>query len=151
MDLNQKLSPNFSLWEFVISQTATRKGIDNTPTEEVVKNIKTLCRTILEPAREALGPIRISSGYRCAALNVAIGGSKTSAHQVGFAADILPVKATKLEFAKWVVANTVFDQVILEFGTHLNPDWIHVSADPRFRKQVLEILKGTAYIPIKIL
>lgn len=150
MDLNQKLSEHFQLWEFVTSQTAERAGIDNTPSATVVGNLKKLCEQLLEPARFALGPLRISSGYRCVALNRAVGGSSTSAHVLGFAADVIPLKVTKMEFAKWVVKHVPFDQVILEFGQKDNPAWIHVSADPKHRCEVLQILAGTSYQKIKI-
>ena len=137
-----KITENFTLEEFVTSQTASRFGINNTPTDAVIRNIKKLCETILQPARTALGPLIVSSGYRCPQLNSAVGGSKTSAHMEGFAADITPVKVTKLEFAYWVIKNCPFDQVIFEFGTRENPDWIHVSADPRHRKEVWRFLYG---------
>jgi len=150
IDLNQQLSENFKLFQFVTSQTAERKEIDNTPTKEVVLNLKKLCDTILEPAWFACGPLSVSSGYRCEALNAAIGGAKTSGHILGFCADIIPLKATKLEFARWVIKNVPFDQVILEFGTNVNPSWIHVSSDPRERKQVLQILSGTGYVSVVI-
>src|SRR6185436_7541553 len=116
-----KLGPHFSLWEFVTSQTGERQQIDNTPTDEVIANLRTLCTTILEPARAALGPLRISSGYRSAALNAVIGGSKSSAHMLGYAADVIPLSTTKTSFAKWVAANCNFDQIILEFGTPMEP------------------------------
>lgn len=150
MDLNKKMSKHFQLWEFVTSQMAERNGIDNTPPEPVIDNLKKLCVTILEPARAALGPVRISSGYRCIGLNKAVGGAQTSAHLLGWAADVIPLKCSMLAFATWVVHNVQFDQVILEFGKPGFPAWIHVSADPKFRKQVFEIQTGTGYRPIKI-
>ncbi|HLG16131.1 MAG TPA: D-Ala-D-Ala carboxypeptidase family metallohydrolase [Blastocatellia bacterium] len=149
-DPNTELSPHFKLWEFTASQTAERKGIDNTPTDVVVENLRTLCQEILEPARVAIGPLRISSGYRSPALNQSVGGSKTSAHVLGYAADVIPLSTTKLAFAKWVEANSTFDQIILEFGTTAEPAWIHVSCDPRARRQVLRILAGTGYVPITL-
>jgi len=149
VDLNQKLSDHFSLHEFVSSQTASRKGIDNTPSPEVVEHLRKLCTDILEPARVALGPMRISSGFRCEKLNVAIGGSKTSAHCKGYAADVIPLQAGRREFAKWVKDHCNFDQIILEFGTADNPDWIHVSNEPRFRKQVLRTANG-GYVAVNI-
>lgn len=145
-----KLANHFQLSEFVISQTAERLDLDNTPSPEIIERLKVLCVTILEPARMALGPLHISSGYRSLALNTAIGGSKSSAHMQGYAADVIPLKASKLAFAKWVVANCEFDQIILEYGTKEAPAWIHVSNDPRQRNQILQILKGTGYVPIQI-
>lgn len=145
-----KLSEHFSLWEFTTSQTAARKGIDNTPTQDVINNLTILCTQILEPARLALGPLRISSGYRSPRLNKAIGGSKSSAHCLGWAADVIPLQATNLMLAQWITKNCEFDQVILEYGSKSSPSWIHVSADPRSRKQVMQILAGTGYQEIKL-
>lgn len=133
------LSEHFKLWEFVTSQTATRHGINNTPPEAVINRLRFLCEEILDPARQAVGPLRISSGYRCPALNRAVGGSTTSAHMQGYAADVIPLAASKLEFAHWVRANCKFDQIILEYGTRSNPSWIHVSGDPKGRRQFFSI------------
>jgi len=146
-----QLSPHFTLEEMVASQVAERLGIDNTPTPEVVARLQHLCERALEPARAAVGPIRISSGYRSPALNAAIpGSSKVSDHQYGDAADCLPLQASKLALARWFVANIDFDQVILEFGTEDEPAWVHVSTSPKRRRQVLRILKGTGYVPIAL-
>jgi zinc D-Ala-D-Ala carboxypeptidase len=149
VDLNQRLSEHFTLVEFITSQTASRKGIDNTPSPEVVERLRKLCTDVLEPARVALGPLHISSGFRCEKLNKSIGGSTTSAHCKGYAADVIPQQVTRREFAKWVKDNCKFDQIILEFGTPENPDWIHVSNEPRFRKQVL-ITKNGGYAPATV-
>lgn len=137
LDIKMKLSPHFSLEEFIVSQVAQRFAIDNTPPEDVISNLKHLCETILEPARQALGPLRVSSGYRCLDLNTRIGGSINSAHIYGHAADILPISCSKIQFARWVVDHVKFDQVILEFGTIDDPSWIHVSSDPRMRSMIL--------------
>lgn len=134
---SMNLSPHFTLEEMTLSQTAVRRGIDNTPPADVVERLRKLCVEILEPARAALGPLKISSGYRSKKLNVAVGGSTTSAHCLGYAADVLPLRVTKMEFARWVKQNCKFDQLILEFGTEQEPAWIHISCDPRNRGQVL--------------
>ena len=139
---NTQLSPNFKLWEFVVSETASRRGINNTPQQVHIAHLRTLCQEILEPARQALGPIRITSGYRSPPLNTAIRGSRTSAHMQGYAADVNPLKVSKMEFAKWVKNNCKFDQIILEFGTPSEPAWIHVSCDPRGKRQVLKTVRG---------
>lgn len=136
---NAQLSEHFKLWEFVTSQTAARHGINNTPPKVVVDRLSILCQQILEPARQAVGPLRISSGYRCPALNRAVGGSKTSAHMQGYAADVIPLNASKLEFANWVKSHCHFDQIILEYGTRSNPSWIHISCDLKRRRQVFRI------------
>jgi len=144
-----QLSDHFALWEFTTSQEAERRHIDNTPSAEVVSHLRTLCQQILEPARAALGPLRISSGYRSPALNAAVGGSKNSAHMQGFAADVIPLQTTKMAFAKWVADHCTFDQIILEFGTPAEPAWIHVSCDPQNRKQILKTIDG-GYAPAQL-
>jgi hypothetical protein len=132
-----QLTANFTLEEFTRSTTADRVGISNTPNSIEITNIHLLCTQILQPARSALGPIQISSGFRSAALNAHVGGVSNSDHRLGFAADVIPMNTGTRELAKWIVDNTSFDQVILEFGTLSNPNWIHVSAAPRQRGQVL--------------
>lgn len=118
------LSANFYLHEFTRSQAAARHGIDIRVAEgsEVFANLKRLCLEALQPARDALGPIFISSGYRPTDLNRAIGGSPTSAHIDGCAADISVVGHSPMEVAQWFAESDVpFDQVIHEFG-----QWVHV-------------------------
>lgn len=149
LDLNMKLTENFTLWELVRSDTAMRLGIDNTPTPREIRNLRTLCTQILQPACDALGPLGINSGFRSAALNQAVGGSPTSAHRKGFAADVNPVNVGTRKFAEWVHDHCEFDQIILEFGSLQNPNWIHVSAEPRNRKQVLRVShSGTTEISL---
>lgn len=132
-----ELSEHFSYAELTASQAAARGGLSNTPSPRAVENLRLLCGQILEPARRALGPVHVTSGYRSKDVNAAVGGSRTSAHCLGYAADCIPLRATKLEFARWVKENCAFDQIILEFGTDEDPAWIHVSCDPRARRQVL--------------
>ena len=149
LDLNMKLSANFTLREFVRSDTAIHFNIDNTPTPREIENLRTLCKQILQPARDELGPLYINSGFRSAVLNKAVNGSPTSAHRKGFAADVDPVEVGTRKFAEWVHDHCEFDQIILEFGTEQNPKWIHVSAEPRNRKQVLRISRsGTTIISL---
>ena len=143
IDLRQQLSPHFLLEEFIISQTAERRGIDNTPTNQIVSRLRQLCAQILEPARVALGSLRISSGYRCPPLNAAVGGSTTSAHVLGYAADVLPVASSKHAFAVWVRDHCAFDQIIMEYGESVNnPAWVHVSCDPHARREILRASAG---------
>jgi len=133
-----QLSDNFQLWEFIVSPTADQNGIDNTPNRAEIAHLRQLCRKILQPARDALGALKISSGFRSEELNRFVGGVPDSDHRLGFAADVIPVSAGTRELAKWVVDNCPeFDQVILEFGTLRNPRWIHLSLAPRLRRQVL--------------
>jgi zinc D-Ala-D-Ala carboxypeptidase len=139
-----KLSEHFNLNEFTISQTATRKGIDNTPPEPVIERLRMLAAT-LERVRGLLGnsPIRISSGYRSKELNRAIGSSDNSAHVLGYAVDFTcPIFGTPKEVANEIAKSSIkFDQIIYE-GT-----WIHLSVDPRNRREVLTATfkNGKAY------
>jgi hypothetical protein len=136
--LNQSLSADFKLWEFVTSPTADQNGIKNIPNETEIVHLRRLCQKILQPARKALGPLKISSGFRSEKLNKLVGGAINSDHRLGYAADVIPVNTTTRKLAEWVVKNCrEFDQVILEFGTIINPNWIHLSAAPSNRKQIL--------------
>lgn len=141
-----RLSQHFTLSEFTRSQTATRHGIDNTPSDKEVKALKALCENVLERIRANFGPVRISSGYRSKELNKMIGGSQTSQHSKGEAADIEVPRISNRVLAEWIAENCDFDQLILEFH---NPQagadsgWIHVSWVDRNknRKQVLRANK----------
>lgn len=127
-----QLTKNFSLHEFTKSNTAARRGIDNNPTAEHIHNLVELCEHVLQPLRDAIGKsIRISSGYRSEALNEAIGGSKTSDHSFGRAADIELVIDGKEDNAKLYNAIKTLDldfyQMIWEFGDEEQPNWIHIA------------------------
>ena len=124
-----KLSKNFSMAEFTKSQTAERKGIDNTPQGEHLEAAKALFENVVQKVRDHFGPTVINSGYRCPELNEAVGGSATSQHCHGEAADIEVPGVANSDLAEWIVENTDFDQVILEFYTPGIPDsgWVHVS------------------------
>lgn len=133
-----KLSKNFTLWEFVVSETAERNGINNFPNEEQIANLGELCKKVLQPVRSFLNfPLQISSGFRSKLLNEKVGGSKTSQHCKGEAADLKCRNNAELFNA--IKDLTEFDQLIWEFGTDLSPSWIHVSYSVnRNRKQVLK-------------
>ena len=125
-----QLSKHFSLEEMTKSQTASRKGIDNTPTQEVVENLKLLCENVLEYIRVRFGkPITVNSGYRGPALNKAIGGAKNSQHMTGQAADIEIIGVDNKVLFNWIKDNVEFDQLILEYYKEGVPDsgWVHVS------------------------
>lgn len=141
-----KLSPNFTLEEMLESQTARRKGISEqfTPSPEVINSLRALCKNILQPLRDAIGgPIKVSSGYRTARLNRAIGGARNSQHMVGEAADIQGLNGltNKQLFNKIKQLNLPFDQLIWEFGNDQNPAWVHVSFGPRNRRQIIRVTK----------
>lgn len=139
------LSKNFTLKELTVSETATRKGLDNTPNEEVISNLKTLAETILQPIRDHYGKsVRVNSGYRSPEVNASVGGSKTSDHCKGQAADIEIDGVANGDLAKYIVDNFKFTQVILEFYTQGVPDsgWVHVSYDAdNLKCQVLTATK----------
>lgn len=134
-----KLSNNFSLEEMVLSQTATRLGIDNEPSPEIIENLKVTCAG-LESVRALLGfPIAISSGYRSIPLNRAVGGVDTSAHCQGYAADILcPQFGSPYQVAAKIMGSDIkFDQCINEGNKNGHGGWTHVSFAPPLRMQVL--------------
>lgn len=124
-----KLSKNFNLSEFVVSTTASRKGINNTPNAAVIKNIQDSVDNLFQPVRDALDKVMIiNSGYRCPKLNEAVGGASTSAHKYGFAIDfICPSFGTPQQIvnflSKFLKSNNIkFDQCIVEFNS-----WVHLS------------------------
>lgn len=130
----------FTLKELTRSVTAKNKGIDNTPGEVEKNNLIALVENVLDPLREAWGqPIIITSGYRCPALNRAVGGSATSQHVKGEAADIRTVSDTvednKALYELIKILNLPIDQCINEYGY----DWIHVSYSPRNRRKFFSI------------
>jgi hypothetical protein len=149
-----QLSKNLSLTEMIISAEAKRKGINNAPKEDHLSNMKKLALNIFQPIRDHFNAsIHVSSGYRSLALNREIGGSITSQHCSGEAMDIDMdgSKITNAQIFNWIKDNLVFDQLIWEFGTDKNPDWVHVSYEStgKQRKQILKAIKKngkTSYI-----
>jgi hypothetical protein len=152
-----QISKHLSLAEVSRSETAKRKGINNTPSGAHLENFKKLAENVFEPIREHFGvPIHISSGYRSKELNSAIGGSSTSQHCQGEAIDIDMdgTSITNAQIFHFIKDNLVFDQMIWEFGTDKNPDWVHVSYEStgKQRKQILKAVKSggkTSYVPFK--
>jgi hypothetical protein len=139
------LSANFTLKELTKSDTATRLGLDNTPDDEALENLKTLCEMVLQPVREHYGKsVTVNSAYRSPESNAAVGGSKTSDHCKGMAADIEIVGVANADLAQWIMDNLEYTQLILEFYTPGIPDsgWVHVSYDPNnLKKQELTATK----------
>lgn len=127
--MSEKLSANFTVAEYVKSQTATRHGIDNSLSEEHLENAKELFENVVQPVREKFGVTIITSGYRSPELNAKIGGSSRSQHCKGEAVDIECLKATTEEVSRFIHDNLDFDQLILEFYTPGDPNsgWTHVS------------------------
>lgn len=121
-----KLSPNFHLSEFEASDSAARAGIDNAAPEEIIHLLAVLCDELLEPIRLRFGPIHISSGYRCPALNTLVKGSDRSQHCKGEAADIVIPGIAPLKVCETILEMGLgFHQLIHEFGR-----WTHISIAP---------------------
>jgi zinc D-Ala-D-Ala carboxypeptidase len=148
LDLSRQLSPHFQLWELIHSQHQT---IDNTPSDEVLARLENLC-VYLEKIRGAFGPMRVTSGYRCPALNVAIGGVVDSAHTFGCAADIFPLDplVSVGRMVMWIAASSLdYDQVIDE-GTNTG-SWCHFGMlrpgfEPLPRREAL-VMRNGVYAP----
>ena len=124
------ISEHISYKEGVYSTTATRRGIDNVPNDEQLRNMELIADEVFEPLRSYVGgPIKINSFFRCPELNTAIGGSSKSQHCKGQAIDIDDTfgRMTNAEMYHWIKEYLEFDQMIWEFGDDDNPDWVHVS------------------------
>lgn len=130
----------FTISELCHSDTAVRRSIDNTPSLLILTNLNALTDNVLDPAREHFGTaIAVNSGYRCPLLNAAVGGSPTSQHQKGEAADItFSDKRRNRELFDYIRDHLPYDQLIWEKGTADYPQWVHVSfSRTRNRHQVL--------------
>lgn len=143
-----KLSEHLDLSEIIRSESAKRNGISNMPIEAHIANLKLLAENIFQPIRNNFRcPIHISSGYRSIELNRAVKGSATSQHCTGEAIDIdmdgSPNGVTNKMVFNYIKDNLEFDQLIWEFGTNENPDWVHVSYEStgKQRKQVLKAIR----------
>jgi hypothetical protein len=126
------LTANFSLAEMVKSDTALRHDMDNTPGEAEIANLKTLCEKVLQPVRDHFQTgVKVNSGFRHPEVNAKVGGSKTSDHCKGQAADIEIPGVANADLAVWIMDNLDYTQLILEFYTPGVPDsgWVHVSYD----------------------
>lgn len=147
IDLNKKLSNNFTLGEMIASDTAKKLKIDNTPTLLAIVHLEELCKNLLQPIRDAYGkPIRVTSGYRCYRLNRAVGGSPSSVHPLGWAADIRPASGSYEEFEVFVInflqehPEIGFDQCIREKSG--KSKWLHLglrNGAGRQRKMIFDI------------
>jgi uncharacterized protein YcbK (DUF882 family) len=130
MNRTDKLSEHFTLGELIRSDTAERKGIDNSPPEILIPKLTRLCTDILEPIRQHYGKaFRPNSGYRCPELNTAIGSASTSQHCKAEAVDIEIAGISNYDLAVWIRDNLAFDQIILECYRQGEPNsgWVHVS------------------------
>lgn len=146
------LTKDFTLEEMLRSEAATRHGFKEqyTPNEEIKANLQALCENILQPLREKMGvKVSVTSGYRCKRVNNAIGGSATSQHVLGQAADINVKGVSTMELCRKIKEfGLPFDQLIEEFG-----QWVHVSFSERNRREVLQATKkgrATKYAPLNL-
>ena len=140
-----KLTENFSLAEMIKSDTALRLDMENEPDDDHIDNLTALCENVLQKVRDHYGKgVKVNSGFRHPDVNAKVGGSKTSDHCKGMAADIEIPGVANADLAEWIVENCEFRQVILEFYTPGIPDsgWVHVSYNPDDnKKQVLTAMK----------
>ena len=148
------LTKNFTLAEMTKSETALRHGMENEPGENEIGNLKLLCEKVLQPVRDHFGKgVKVNSGFRHPDVNAKVGGSRTSDHTRGQAADIEIPGVPNAELAEWIKDNLDYRQLILEFYTPGVPDsgWVHVSyvAEDN-KKEVLTATKQngkTVYLP----
>jgi hypothetical protein len=149
-----QLTKNFSLAEMVKSEAALRHDMENNPGPDELNNLLNLCANVLQPIRDHYQKgVKVNSGYRSPDVNAKVGGSRTSDHTRGMAADIEIPGVPNADLAKWIKENLSYTQLILEFYTVGVPDsgWVHVSYDPiDLKKQVLTAIKKdgkTVYLP----
>jgi hypothetical protein len=139
------LTENFTLSEMTKSETALRHDMDNSPDQMAISNLQALAVHVLQPVRDHYGKgVKVNSGFRHPDVNAKVGGSKTSDHCRGMAADIEIPGVPNAELAEWIRSNLLFTQVILEFYTQGVPDsgWVHVSYDhENLKKQALTAVK----------
>lgn len=123
MNKTTNVTDNFTFGELCHSGYAVRHGIENIPDEESKENLIQLAVNLLEPLRKKINkPVVILSGYRSQKVNKGVGGSKTSQHMKGQAADIRAIGMTPKELYEFIKQNMIYDQLILEFDS-----WVHVS------------------------
>ena len=147
-----RVSKNFALSEMVKSATAVRLNVDNSPSSIHLVNLTHLAIHILQPVRDQFGVITINSGYRSPTLNAKVGGSKTSQHCNGQAADFESFSTPNPDLAKWIAKNLEFDQLILEFydGKDPNSGWVHCSYNLMGnRKKIMTALKTKSGVQYK--
>ena len=131
------MTKNFSLQEL----TTTKTGHHNTPNKQQTDNLRLLAENVLQPARDALGALKVTSAYRSPVVNAKVGGAKTSQHTQGQAADLKFDGGNDVLF-NWIKDNLEFDQLIWEFGSDSAPSWVHVSySNTKNRKQILKAVK----------
>ena len=142
-----QLSPHFRLSEFLRSETAQVQGLYQVPPPAVVERLRELCVELLEPVRAKVGPLRVTSGYRRPKVNAAVGGSSTSAHMSGWAADVVPVRGTPEQIMRLLHEAgqaLVWDQAIL-YTSHVHLG-LRRPATGEQRRQLIHS-DGRAWVP----
>jgi len=134
--MGERLTANFTLAEL----TKTRFSIDNTPNATQKENLRVLCEKVLQPLRDAVGPVVVTSGFRSKTVNEWVNGAYRSDHLHGFAADLQSPDGNHRKLYDWLLANAMFSQLIYEFGTDAQPAWVHVSYNPKDLKR--EVLRA---------
>ena len=143
-----------SLKELLFSETATRLGIDNTPTDQILINLQTLIYEVITPIINQFGDIKITSGYRSPELCKVIGSSERSQHCLGMAVDCEVLGVPNKELADWVVNHLSYDQCILEFWKpeEANSGWVHISYNKaNNRKMYLRAYKANGRTMYEVL
>jgi hypothetical protein len=143
-----------SLKELLFSETATRLGIDNTPTDEILINLQTLIQEVINPIVNHFGDIKITSGYRSPELCLKIGSSIKSQHCLGMALDCEVLGVPNKQLADWIVSHLEYDQVILEFWKpeEANSGWVHISYNKgNNRKMYLRAFKGNGRVVYEVI
>lgn len=140
---DETLSRNFRLSEFLQSSTARKNQLSNVPSPEVLENLRENVRELLQPMRNALGALRVTSGIRMPDVNSAVGGSSTSVHRLGWGVDVIPVRCSVDEAIRWLASSGLgWDQAIDEGHLHLG----FKSPSGAQRKQLLAKRDGK-YLP----
>jgi len=142
------MTKNFTLAEL----TKTKTGLPNALPKHLEGNLRALAENVLQPARDVLGALQVTSAYRSPEVNRRVGGTSKSQHVQAQAADLKYSGGNAVLF-RWLVQNVEFDQIIWEFGTDSEPSWVHVSyVQGNNRKQILKAIKQngkTKYIPFR--
>jgi hypothetical protein len=158
--MRERISRHINYKEATRSDTALRLGIDNTPSEVVLDRMVCTANCIFEPLRKGLGnhPIRVTSFYRSAALNKAIGGAKYSSHMYGRAIDLKAIEGTPVsnrDIFFFILKHLCFNRLIWEYGDDENPDWVHVDFTSKRRNRNIALVASrknnrTVYKKFKI-
>jgi hypothetical protein len=137
--MGKRLTTNFTLDEL----TRTRFSVDNTPSKKEEAALQLLAEKVLQPARDALGPIEVTSGFRSVSVNTLVHGARNSHHLKGMAADLQMPDGNHKRLFDYIRTHLVYTQLIWEFGSLDQPQWVHVSYDPADLK--MQVLRAITY------